>query len=75
MARYLITCDYCNADAELALPGRYCSARHRLYAHRAALKSQRQRLAAQAEDALQSRDVRKLELVAQSAVNLLAPQS
>ncbi|WP_136024851.1 hypothetical protein [Microbacterium sp. K27] len=72
MTRYLVTCDYCHRDTELAKPGRFCSPRHRSYWHRDRLTFQRQSLAAEADDALRSGDVLKLERVARATVSLLA---
>lgn len=72
MTSYLVTCDYCQTEAELAAPGRFCGPRHRSYWHRDRLIAQRHRLAIEAESALQSGDLRKLEQVARRAVSLLA---
>lgn len=72
MTRYIVTCDYCQAEANLAQPGRFCSPRHRSYWHRDRLLAQR--LAAEADAALRSGDVLKLEHVARETARLLAVQ-
>lgn len=72
MTRYIVTCDYCQTEADLAQPGRFCSPRHRSYWHRDRLLAQRQRLAAEADAALRSGDVLKLEHVARETARLLA---
>lgn len=69
---YNVVCDYCGETAALTQPGRFCTSRHRAYFHRDALQRQRRELAAQAEAALESRDVVDLEHVARSAATLLA---
>lgn len=71
MSRYEVSCDYCHAKTELAKPGRFCSSRHRSYWHRDRIVAQRQRLAAEADAALRSGDVLKLEQVARETARLL----
>lgn len=72
MTRYFVKCDFCQTDTELSKPGRFCSPRHRSYWHRDQLIAQRKCLAVEADAALRSGDVLKLEHVARATVSLLS---
>lgn len=70
---YIVKCDQCAQVTELTRPqGRFCSTSCRARYHRATLLSQRQGLVAEADAAVRSGDVLKLEQVARATVSLLA---
>jgi hypothetical protein len=72
VSHIVIHCAQCAKVAELAREGRFCSTACRVRYHRARLVAQRQRLQAEAETAITSGDVARLEDVARRAVSLLA---
>lgn len=71
MSHIVIECAQCAKVAELAREGRFCSTACRVRNHRAHLVAQRERLQAEAEAAITSGDLDRLEDVARRAVSLL----
>lgn len=72
MSHIIIECAQCAKVAELSRQGRFCTTACRVRYHRARLAAQRQRLQAEAEAAIVSGNMARLEDVARRAVSLLA---